>query len=144
MTDTTAAATATTGESFPAGDLWKDQPVIVFVVRRPGCALCREHGELRAEGFGARTLRRSHSLTVRDRFRTIQEKLLYARIQCSICWTSESLECSGKPPMFSPVQRPKRRNDADCVVHTPNNTCFVCGYLDLSPLSHCHRNDGVL
>lgn len=43
VTDTTAAATATTGESFPAGDLWKDQPVIVFVVRRPGCALCREH-----------------------------------------------------------------------------------------------------
>ncbi|CAN0377331.1 unnamed protein product [Laminaria digitata] len=42
VTDTTAA-TATTGESFPAGDLWKDQPVIVFVVRRPGCALCREH-----------------------------------------------------------------------------------------------------
>lgn len=37
---------ATAGESFPAGDLWKDQPAIVFVVRRPGCALCREHGEV--------------------------------------------------------------------------------------------------
>lgn len=37
---------ATAGGSFPAGDLWKDQPAIVFVVRRPGCALCREHGEV--------------------------------------------------------------------------------------------------
>ncbi|CAB1119444.1 unnamed protein product [Ectocarpus sp. CCAP 1310/34] len=36
---------ATAGGSFPAGDLWKDQPAIVFVVRRPGCALCREHAQ---------------------------------------------------------------------------------------------------
>ncbi|CAN0374720.1 unnamed protein product, partial [Ascophyllum nodosum] len=30
-------------DRFPAGDVWKDQPAIVFVVRRPGCPLCREH-----------------------------------------------------------------------------------------------------
>lgn len=41
----TGSATSTTGELFPASDLWKDQPAIVFVVRRPGCPLCREHGE---------------------------------------------------------------------------------------------------
>lgn len=46
----TTQPTATTGESFPAGDLWKDQPAIVFVVRRPGCPLCREHGESRFYG----------------------------------------------------------------------------------------------
>lgn len=39
-------ATATTGKSFPACDLWKDQPAVIFVVRRPGCMLCREHGKL--------------------------------------------------------------------------------------------------
>lgn len=41
MDTTTAEATA--GPTFPAGDLWKEQPAIIFVVRRPGCPLCREH-----------------------------------------------------------------------------------------------------
>lgn len=39
----TTLPTATAGPSFPARDLWKEQPAIVFVVRRPGCPLCREH-----------------------------------------------------------------------------------------------------
>ncbi|CAM9360948.1 unnamed protein product [Hapterophycus canaliculatus] len=43
MTVETSTSSATTGKSFPAGDLWKDQSAIIFVVRRPGCPLCREH-----------------------------------------------------------------------------------------------------
>lgn len=39
----TSTETATAGESFAASDLWREQPAVVFVVRRPGCALCREH-----------------------------------------------------------------------------------------------------
>lgn len=39
----TSTTTATAGEPFPASDLWREQPAVVFVVRRPGCALCREH-----------------------------------------------------------------------------------------------------
>lgn len=39
----TTSAEATAGATFPAGDLWKEQPAIIFVVRRPGCPLCREH-----------------------------------------------------------------------------------------------------
>ncbi|CAM9525384.1 unnamed protein product, partial [Discosporangium mesarthrocarpum] len=36
---------ATTGKPFAAGELWKEHPAVVFVVRRPGCPLCREHGK---------------------------------------------------------------------------------------------------
>ncbi|CAM9417897.1 unnamed protein product [Scytosiphon promiscuus] len=43
MTVETTTSSAITGESFAASDLWKDQPAIIFVVRRPGCPLCREH-----------------------------------------------------------------------------------------------------
>lgn len=39
----TSTATATAGEPFPARNLWGQQPAVIFVVRRPGCALCREH-----------------------------------------------------------------------------------------------------
>lgn len=39
----TTSTPATTGQPFSASDLWKEQPAIVFVVRRPGCPLCREH-----------------------------------------------------------------------------------------------------
>lgn len=28
--------------AFPASDLWKDSPVLLVVLRRPGCLLCRE------------------------------------------------------------------------------------------------------
>lgn len=38
---------ATAGEPQAAATLWKDQPAIVYVVRRPGCPLCREHGKSR-------------------------------------------------------------------------------------------------
>lgn len=51
ITDTNTAS-ATTGEAFPAEDLWKDQPAVVFVVRRPGCPLCREHGEILSATLG--------------------------------------------------------------------------------------------
>lgn len=36
---------AIAGESIAADNLWKGQPAIVYVVRRPGCLLCREHGK---------------------------------------------------------------------------------------------------
>lgn len=29
-------------DTFPAGTLWQDGPVLVVVLRRPGCLLCRE------------------------------------------------------------------------------------------------------
>ncbi|KAF8930927.1 hypothetical protein BGZ47_000322, partial [Haplosporangium gracile] len=28
--------------TFKASDIWKDQPAIVVVIRRPGCPFCRE------------------------------------------------------------------------------------------------------
>lgn len=81
VTDTTAT-TATTGESFPAGDLWKDQPVIVFVVRRPGCTLCREHGELRP--LISLLSNSKDTLAVFRRLPTLQKIRLNARVLCSI------------------------------------------------------------
>jgi hypothetical protein len=35
---------AVSGPEFEAGALWEDSPVLLYVVRRPGCILCREEG----------------------------------------------------------------------------------------------------
>lgn len=43
-----------TGDEHMLKDLWADKPCIINVVRRPGCALCREHGLLLQKKIGER------------------------------------------------------------------------------------------
>lgn len=38
-----SSADGALGESVESSTLWASQPAVVYVVRRPGCALCREH-----------------------------------------------------------------------------------------------------
>eukprot|EP01035_Chromulina_nebulosa_P020928 gene20928-27126_t len=34
---------AISGDEFKSSDIWSNEPALIFVARRPGCPLCREH-----------------------------------------------------------------------------------------------------
>ena len=82
-------------DSFPAGQLWQDSPVLLVVLRRPGCRkFCRRPPPAAASGLGAKP--GSHTQTPIQKHSLLTARCSRLTARHSLCLRSPT-RCSAVP-----------------------------------------------